>query len=155
MGQGLVCSEIEHLITLVSVGCHHFTFDDFVPFIHQSVGANNTYYLVKTSSPNLANDKDSHLCCMLHSILPPSTFVCISMETLILLHSCDNLFWCHCGLCSLIMHHTDTVHVFKSVYFPERLLVLQTVFTSRKQMLSLHVDVKTIFPYFQISTDTG
>ena len=96
-----MCSEIEHLITLVSVGCHHFTFDDFVPFTHQSVGANNTYYLVKTSSPNLVNDNDSHLCCMLHSILPPSTFVCISMETLILLHSCDNLFWCHCSLCSL------------------------------------------------------
>ena len=80
-------SEIDHLITLVSACCHHFTFDDLVPFIHQSVGANNAYYPVKTLHPNLVNDNDSQLCCMLYSILPSSTFVCISMETLILLHS--------------------------------------------------------------------
>ena len=41
-------SEIDHLITLVSACCHHFPFDDLVPFIHQSVGANNAYYPVKT-----------------------------------------------------------------------------------------------------------
>ena len=80
-------SVIEHLITLVCACCHHFTFDDFVPFILQSVGANNAYCLVKTVHPNLVNDNDSQLCCMLYSILQSSTFVCIRMETLILLHS--------------------------------------------------------------------